>query len=33
MSEPFAFLACEPAGPGLTCAVMALVDGENVYVW
>ncbi|MEM5371418.1 hypothetical protein V4C53_36040 [Paraburkholderia azotifigens] len=33
MSEPFVFLAYEPDGPGLTCAVMAIVEGENVYGW
>ncbi|MBP0632860.1 hypothetical protein J8I34_28145 [Cupriavidus sp. AcVe19-6a] len=33
MSEPFSYLAYEPKGPGLMCAVMVIVEGENVYGW
>jgi len=33
MSEPFTFLAYEPDGPGLTCAVMVIVEGEHVFGW
>ncbi|WP_296227733.1 hypothetical protein [Ralstonia sp. UBA689] len=33
MTDPFAFLAYEPKGPGLMCAVMILIDEENVYGW
>lgn len=33
MTEPFSFLAFEPDGPGLMCAVMIIVEGENVYGW
>lgn len=28
MCEPFAFLAYEPDGHGLTCAVVVIVEGE-----
>ncbi|HWT36825.1 MAG TPA: hypothetical protein VN289_11105, partial [Paraburkholderia sp.] len=33
MSEPFTYLAYEPDGPGLTCAVMVIVEGANVFGW
>lgn len=33
MNEPAAYLAYQPNGPGLVCAVMVLVDGPNVYGW
>lgn len=33
MTEPFNFLAYEPDGQGLMCAVMVIVEGENVYGW
>lgn len=33
MSEPFTHLAYEPKGPGVMCAVMVTVEGENVFRW
>lgn len=33
MIEPFSFLAYEPDGQGLMCAVTLFVDGENVFGW
>ena len=33
MNDPAVYLAYEPRGPGLMCAVLALVEGENVYGW
>ncbi|CAJ0779889.1 hypothetical protein LMG7141_00944 [Ralstonia condita] len=33
MTEPFAYLAFEPKGPGLMCALMVIVEGDDVYGW
>lgn len=33
MNQRATYLVYEPHGPGLMCAVVVLVDGENVYGW
>ncbi|MGG1943419.1 hypothetical protein AB1286_20340 [Trinickia sp. NRRL B-1857] len=33
MNEPAAYIAYQPLGHGLVCAVMVLVDGSDVYGW
>ncbi|GLU31381.1 hypothetical protein WKR88_19760 [Trinickia caryophylli] len=33
MIEPFSFLAYQPDGQGLICAVTLIVEGDNVYGW
>lgn len=33
MNEPTSFLAYTPRGPGLMCAVMSIVAGNDVYGW